>query len=97
MKNKLWMKSVNATVVQPTYFTGESLISARSAHSYWGGLGAPVYSHAVTFNPVLLKGLEAAHRHFYKRDLADRIKGETSGDLERLFTGLSVMERGVAS
>ena len=51
----------------------------------------------MTFNPVLLKGLKAAHRHFYKRDLADRIKGETSGDLERLFTGLSVMEWDVAA
>ena len=31
---------------------------------------------------------KAAYRHFYKRDLADRIKGETSGDLERLLVAI---------
>lgn len=31
---------------------------------------------------------KAAYKHFYKRDLADRIKGETSGDLERLLVAI---------
>lgn len=31
---------------------------------------------------------KSAYRHFYKRDLADRIKGEISGDLERLLVAI---------
>jgi len=31
---------------------------------------------------------KAAYRHFYKRDLADRLRGETSGDLERLLVAI---------
>jgi annexin A7/11 len=31
---------------------------------------------------------KAAYKHFYKRDLADRIKGETRGDLETLLVAM---------
>lgn len=31
---------------------------------------------------------KAAYKHFYKRDLAERVKGEVSGDLERLLVAI---------
>lgn len=31
---------------------------------------------------------KAAYKHFYKRDLADRVRGETSGDMERLLVAI---------
>lgn len=32
-----------------------------------------------------LQQCKGAYRHYYKRDLADRLKGETSGDYEKLL------------
>ncbi|GAB7362778.1 hypothetical protein MBLNU230_g3082t1 [Neophaeotheca triangularis] len=37
------------------------------------------------WEPQRLQQCKAAYRHFYKRDLADRIKGETRGDYEKLM------------
>jgi annexin A7/11 len=31
---------------------------------------------------------KAAYKHFYKRDLAERLRGETSGDMERLLVAM---------
>lgn len=39
---------------------------------------------AVHWNRDRLQQCKGAYRHFYKRELADRLKGETSGDYERL-------------
>lgn len=40
---------------------------------------------AVHWDPDRLKQCKAAYKHFYKRDLATRIQGETSGDYEKLM------------
>lgn len=35
-----------------------------------------------------LQQCKGAYKHFYKRELAERLRGETSGDLERLLVQL---------
>jgi len=40
---------------------------------------------AVHWDPARLHQCKAAYRHFYKRELADRIRGETRGDYEKLM------------
>lgn len=40
---------------------------------------------AIHWDRNRLQQCKAAYRHFYKRELASRIKGETSGDYERLM------------
>jgi len=40
---------------------------------------------AVHWDAERLKQCKAAYKHFYKRDLATRIQGETSGDYEKLM------------
>ncbi|KAF2770687.1 Annexin [Teratosphaeria nubilosa] len=39
----------------------------------------------IHWNPERLQQCKAAYRHFYKKDLAQRIKGETRGDYEKLM------------
>lgn len=39
----------------------------------------------VHWDPTRLQQCKGAYKHFYKRDLADRIKGETRGDYEKLM------------
>ena len=38
----------------------------------------------IHWNRDRLQQCKGAYRHFYKRELVDRLKGETSGDYERL-------------
>ena len=52
IRGKLWTMFPNTTAVQPTYVTDEHSPPLRSVE-----LGVPVYSHAVTFNPVLFESL----------------------------------------
>lgn len=40
---------------------------------------------AVHWNRERLQQCKAAYRHFYKRELAQRIQSDTSGDYERLM------------
>lgn len=40
---------------------------------------------AIHWNRDRLHQAKSAYRHFYKRDLGDRIRGETSGDYEKLM------------
>ena len=42
---------------------------------------------AVHWDPERLRQCKAAYKHFYKRELATRIQGETSGDYEKLMLG----------
>ncbi|KAK4561513.1 hypothetical protein LTR86_004831 [Recurvomyces mirabilis] len=39
----------------------------------------------IHWNPDRLQQCKAAYRHFYKKDLADRIRSETRGDYEKLM------------
>ena len=39
----------------------------------------------IHWHPDRLHQCKAAFRHFYKKDLADRIRGETRGDYEKLM------------
>lgn len=42
----------------------------------------------IHWNRDRLQQCKGAYRHFYKRELADRIKGETRGDLETLLVAM---------
>lgn len=39
----------------------------------------------IHWNPDRLQQCKAAYKHFYKRELAERIRSETSGDYEKLM------------
>lgn len=49
---------------------------------------------AVHWDPERLKQCKAAYKHFYKRDLAQRIQGETRGDYEKLMVECIKLPRG---
>ena len=42
----------------------------------------------IHWNRDRLQQCKGAYKHFYKRDLADRVRGETSGDMERLLVAI---------
>lgn len=80
IKNKLWMKASNMTAVQPAWFTNmdEQLMPA---YSFWGTVGMPVYSHVMTINPVVLRGLEGSLRISFDKDLQHEPLEKSNGDL----------------
>lgn len=54
IKNQLFTRVPSVTAVQPTSFSDEH---SFPLYTFWVTLNLPIYSHAVTFNPVVSKGV----------------------------------------
>lgn len=85
VKNKLWMKCVNATVVQPTYINDEH---SNPTNSYWATLGITVYSSTVTFNPLLDKNVRGSLNISLDMTLQPQSLKKSNGEL----LGLKVVD-----
>ena len=78
IRGKLWMMVPNTTALQPTYVTNEHFTLPFSP---WGKLGVPVYSHAVTFNPVLFEDSVRSLKIHLNHHLQPSLLKEANGDL----------------
>jgi hypothetical protein len=50
-------------------------------YTFWGTIGVPVYSHAVTINPAVLKGVKGSLRIYMNQDLQDESLEKPNVDL----------------
>jgi hypothetical protein len=80
IKNQLWMRVPNVNAVQPVYFTNMDK-EFMPVYTFWDTIGIPVYSHAVTVNPAVLKGVKESLRIYMNQDLQDESLEKPNGDL----------------